>query len=180
VNGLVAGLLLDKPKGLYLSSFKCMSRWLVDEITRYPGPYPYVDGLALRTTSDIHVVEVPHHERAQGRSGYTLRKLIRLWLIVFINFSVRPLRAATLLGGLFVVVAFVGAAWVMVERLTTSSLPEGWAFLAIAVTAFSGAQLVMLGLAGEYLGRVLLTVSRTPQYVVRERLVATRREDDTK
>src|SRR5712691_10555220 len=97
-NGWVANFMLDKPKDLYLSSFKCMSRWLVREIVKYRGPYPYVDGLALRCTRNIGRVEVVHRQREVGRSGYTLRKLIGLWGSMFVSFSVMPLRVSTLLG----------------------------------------------------------------------------------
>lgn len=87
-NDAVANLVLDKHSDLYLSSFKALNRFLIDEIIRYPGPYPYVDGLILRTTRHYATQTVEHVERQHGRSGYTARKLVRLWLAMFTNFSV--------------------------------------------------------------------------------------------
>lgn len=166
-NGFVANLMLDKPKNLYLSSFKCMSRWLVAEVTRYEGPFPYVDGLALRCTRSIGCVEVVHQPRTVGRSGYTLRKLARLWLNMFVNFSVVPLRVGTLIGLVMVAGGALLGGYVMWEKLSGRLVPTGWTFLVIILLFFSGAQLLMLGLIGEYLGRLLLSVNATPQFVVR-------------
>jgi|SRR5215510_1813935 len=167
-NGWVANFMLDKPKDLYLSSFKCLSRWLVGEIVRYQGPFPYVDGLALRCTRNIGRVQVLHQERRQGRSGYTLRKLVSLWFSMFVSFSVIPLRSSSVLGFLLIVGAMIGTGWVLIEKLTGHPEPAGWPFLAIIAMLFSGAQLLILGLVGEYLGRLYLTINETPQAVVRE------------
>lgn len=167
-NGWVADLLLNKPKGLYLSSFKCMSRFTVREVARYHGPYPYIDGLALRATRNIGCVDVEHHPRADGRSGYTPRKLVSLWLNMFVNFSVLPLRASTILGFILVCTAVALAAMVVVEKLLGLGTPTGFAFLVVAIMLFSGAQLFMLGILGEYVGKLFLAVNMTPQSIVRE------------
>jgi undecaprenyl-phosphate 4-deoxy-4-formamido-L-arabinose transferase len=168
-NGAVANLMLDKPKDLYLSSFKCLSRSLVSEIIKYRGPFPYVDGLALRCTRNIGRVEVVHQPREAGRSGYTLRKLVGLWGTMFVSFSVMPLRLATLLGFALIVVGGVAGLWVIGEKLAGRPVPEGWPFLAIIMLIFSGTQLLILGIVGEYLGRLYLAVNETPQAVVQER-----------
>src|SRR6266853_3410174 len=104
----VAGFVLDKPKGFYLSSFRCMSAFVVREITRYDGPFPYVDGLILQVTQDIDRLLVRHLPRAEGRSNYTVRRLLRLWLSMFVNFSVMPLRLSTLTGFVLSVVGAIG------------------------------------------------------------------------
>jgi len=167
-NGWVANLMLDKPKDLYLSSFKCMSRWLVREILKYRGPYPYVDGLALRCTRNIGRVEVVHRQREVGRSGYTLRRLISLWGSMFVSFSVMPLRVSTLLGFVLIGLSAAGTVWVVIEKLAGRHVPEGWPFLAIITMLFAGAQLLILGIVGEYLGRLYLAVNETPQAVVQD------------
>ena len=167
-NGWVANFMIDKPPDLYLSSFKCMTGWLAREVLSYQGPFPYLDGLALRCTRNIGRVTVEHGERAAGRSGYTSRKLVRLWGNMFVNFSVMPLRASTVFGGLLVVLAGVLSLVVLFETLSGRPLPSGWPFLAIVMMFFSGGQLLMLGIIGEYLGRLFLTANRTPQFVVRE------------
>jgi undecaprenyl-phosphate 4-deoxy-4-formamido-L-arabinose transferase len=167
-NGWVANFMMDKPPDLYLSSFKCMRQWLVQQVLSYQGPFPYLDGLALRCTQSIGRVTVEQGERAAGQSGYTSRKLMRLWGNMFVNFSVMPLRASTALGAFFVLVAVILSGVVLFETLSGRPLPSGWPFLAIVVMFFSGGQLLMLGIIGEYLGRLFLTANRTPQFVVRE------------
>ncbi len=162
----VAGFVLDKPKGFYLSSFRCISAFVVREITRYEGPFPYVDGLILQVTQNIERLLVRHLPRAVGRSNYTLRRLLRLWLSMFVNFSVMPLRLSTLTGFALSLVGTIGSIIAIVEALFFDP-PAGWASLMAAVMLLSGVQLLILGIVGEYLGRLYLTANRKPQSVVR-------------
>jgi glycosyltransferase involved in cell wall biosynthesis len=162
----VAGYVLDKPKDLYLSSFRCMSAFLVREITRYDGPFPYVDGLILQVTQKIDRLLVRHLPRAVGRSNYTIRRLLRLWMSMFINFSVMPLRISTLTGFALSLVGGLGAVATVIDALFIHE-PAGWASLMAALMLLSGVQLMILGIVGEYLGRLYLTANRKPQSVVR-------------
>jgi glycosyltransferase involved in cell wall biosynthesis len=163
----VADFVLDKPRGIYLSSFRCISAFVVREITRYEGPFPYVDGLILQVTQDIDRLLVAHLPRTAGHSNYTLRRLLRLWMSMFVNFSVMPLRISTLAGLVLSVLGAIGGAMAMAEALF-SSPPPGWASLMAAVLLLSGVQLLILGIIGEYLGRLYLTANRKPQSVVKE------------
>jgi glycosyltransferase involved in cell wall biosynthesis len=163
----VADWLLDKPEGLYLSSFRCMSAFVAEQITAYDGPFPYVDGLILQVTQSIGSLEVQHLPRAHGRSNYTFRRLVRLWLNMFVNFSVMPLRLATVAGFGISLVGLAGTLWVIAEALLVET-PPGWASLSVAVLLLSGVQLTMLGLIGEYLGRLYLTANRKPQSVIKD------------
>jgi len=170
-NNWVFGLLLKKPKSLYLSSFKCINRFIINEIIKYRGPYPYIDGLILRVTSNIGQILVVHHERRAGKSKYTIRKLIALWINMFVNFSVAPLRISFLLGGML---AFSGLTMVLFFLIDIyllhpqGPLPSGWLSLLVSIIIFSGAQLMFLGLIGEYIGRLFLSDNGTPQFVIRE------------
>jgi len=159
---------LDKPRGLYLSSFRCVSRFIARQVISYAGPYPYVDGLLLQVTQRIDSVVVRHEPRRAGASGYTLRRLIRLWLSAWLNFSLLPLRIATLAGLVIAaggLVAFGIVVWLYFHN-TGPAYGFGWLMSALLV--FSGTQLVMLGLIGEYLGRMFLTVNQRPQAIVRD------------
>jgi glycosyltransferase involved in cell wall biosynthesis len=162
----VAGFVLDKPKSFYLSSFRCMSAFVVREIIRYEGPFPYVDGLILQVTQDIDRMLVRHLPRAVGRSNYTLRRLMRLWLSMFVNFSVMPLRLSTLAGLALALIGAAGGILSIVEAVLRAT-PPGWASLMAAVLLLSGVQLMILGIVGEYLGRLYLTANRKPQSVVK-------------
>jgi undecaprenyl-phosphate 4-deoxy-4-formamido-L-arabinose transferase len=168
----VAGFVLDKPKGFYLSSFRCMSAFVVQEIIRYDGPFPYVDGLILQVTQNIDRMLVRHLPRALGRSNYTVRRLLRLWLSMFVNFSVMPLRVSTLTGFALSLAGAAGSIAAITEALFFDP-PAGWASLMAAVLLLSGVQLVILGIVGEYLGRLYLTANKKPQSIVKSVLRAT-------
>jgi undecaprenyl-phosphate 4-deoxy-4-formamido-L-arabinose transferase len=163
----MADFLLDKPKGLYLSSFRCMSAFVAREICRYDGPFAYVDGLILQVTQNIGRVLVAHAAREAGRSGYTMRKLVKLWLNMFVNFSVIPLHLATMLGFAMAALGFLYAIAVVIEHFKYGT-PLGWSSLMAALTVFSGTQLIVLGMAGEYIGRIFLTANKRPQFVIKE------------
>ncbi len=164
-----ADKLIDKPPGLYLSSFRCLSGFVRERIVAgYEGPFPYIDGLVFQVTQNVGRLQVHHLPRAEGRSNYTLRRLLQLWLAMFLNFSVIPLRLATLLGAGFGALGAVAAVIVVVEAIFTQRPPQGWASLMVAVLVLAGVQLVVVGLIGEYLGSMFLAVNRKPQYLVRE------------
>ena len=168
----VADLLIDKPKGLYLSSFRCMSRVVIDGVTRYEGPFPYVDGLIMQVTQRIDTLEVRHLPRAQGRSNYTLKRLVSLWLNLAFNFSLLPLRIAVLLGIAMGVIGGMAALYVIAHALFGSP-PAGWASTMVVVLLLSAAQFMILGIIGEYLGRTFQTGNRKPQGIVRTIIGAT-------
>jgi undecaprenyl-phosphate 4-deoxy-4-formamido-L-arabinose transferase len=163
----VADLLMEKPKGLYLSSFRCMSAFLVEQVTRYEGPFPYVDGLIMQATDAVGTLEVDHLPRVQGRSNYTLRRLMHLWLSIFVNFSVIPLRFSTFAGFALSIVGVIGVIMVVTEAIFFDP-PQGWASLMAATLLLSGVQLLILGILGEYMGRLFLTANNKPQTVVRD------------
>jgi glycosyltransferase involved in cell wall biosynthesis len=162
----IADHLLEKPKGLYLSSFKCLTDFTAHELTTYKGPFPYIDGLIFQCTQHVDSIEMEHAPRTTGQSGYTMRKLLRLWLSMFINFSIMPLRTATVLGLVLALVGLLAAVAVIAEAAFYAT-PIGWGSLMASLLVFSGIQLMMLGMMGEYLGRIYLTVNARPQFVVR-------------
>jgi undecaprenyl-phosphate 4-deoxy-4-formamido-L-arabinose transferase len=163
----VADQVLDKPKGVYLSSFRCMSAFVVESISRYEGPFPYVDGLIMQVTSRIDRIMVEHLARVSGHSNYTLRRLVRLWLNLFVNFSALPLHLSTFLG---VFMGGLGAIWALVVAVEAmmGDPPEGWASIMVTVLIVSGAQFIMLGMMGEYIGRLFISANRKPQFLVRD------------
>jgi undecaprenyl-phosphate 4-deoxy-4-formamido-L-arabinose transferase len=161
---------LDKPHGFYLSSFRCVSAFVTRQVIGYAGPYPYIDGLLLQVTQRIDSIIVRHDPRRAGASGYTLRRLVRLWLSAWLNFSLLPLRAATVLGLITAAAGLAAFAAVVWLWYLDRGPAYGWGWVMATVLVFSGTQLVMLGLIGEYTGRMFLTVNQRPQAVVRERI----------
>jgi undecaprenyl-phosphate 4-deoxy-4-formamido-L-arabinose transferase len=168
LSGQTARLLLGKPAELYLSSFKVMSRFVVDRITQYRGPFPYLDGLILQSTNRIFQVQVRHRSRLAGRSGYTFPRLMRLWMNMAVGFSILPLRLSLWVGLAAATISFILLIDILIEKLwLQQNLPLGIPELIAALSFFSGLEFVLLGVLGEYLGRSFLTISGAPQYVIR-------------
>ena len=173
INNLVASFVLKKPKSLYLSSFKLIKNDVVQEILKYRGPFPYIDGLILRVTRNIGTCLVEHSSREHGRSNYTFSKLLSLYLKMFLNFSVLPLRVFTVFGFFVFLLGVVLCTWFILERLLfPTSVPLGWASLIVAVITFSGVQVMFLGLIGEYLGKIHLDLNGTPQWVIKSKALS--------
>ena len=160
--------MLGKPKELTLTSYFAMRRFVVNDILRYSNCYPYIDGLVLRASSNFSAVPVNHRQRQQGESGYNLRKLISLWMNGFTSFSVKPLRLATYAGVFTAFLGFIYALVIVVKYFTDSSIPEGWSSTMALQLVLGGIILVVLGLIGEYIGRIYMCINASPQFVERQ------------
>lgn len=159
---------LDKPRGFYLSSFRCVSAFAARQVVSYSGPYPYIDGLLLQVTQRIGSITVRHAARQGGASRYTLRRLVRLWMSAWINFSVLPLRVATVLGLVVAVLGIVSLGVVAWLWWNDRGPSYGWGWLMAGLLTFSGTQLLLLGVIGEYVGRMFLAINQRPQAIVRD------------
>ncbi|WP_213876525.1 glycosyltransferase family 2 protein [Pseudomonas sp. dw_358] len=165
-NDRVATLLLDKPKGLYLSSFKALRREIVKEVIKYDGPYAYVDGLILDVTRSITTVDIVHQARHEGESNYNLRRLFSLWLKMATSFSIFPLRLATYLGFGLAALSLLMVVFVIVAKSLHPEFPPGWASLIAVVLFIGGVQTLCIGMVGEYLGRAYLKLNAKQQFIV--------------
>lgn len=170
INELMTRVMLGKPKELYLSSYFAAKRFVVDEILRYTNPYPYVIGLVLRTTKNIANVEVSHREREVGVSGYTLGKLLGLWFNGFTAFSIKPLRVATAMGGMTALCGFLYGIYTVIKKFVNPNVPIGFSSLMATLVFIGGMIMLMLGLIGEYIGRIYISLNNSPQYVIREKI----------
>lgn len=160
---------LGKPRTLYLSSFKLIQRDVVDEITRYTGPYPYIDGLIFRVTRNIGSVEVPHNARTEGQSNYTIHKLIALFITVFIGYSLWPIRIFTVMGACLVAVGLLVGLVLLMGGLAGVFVVSGWGLVLWAIGTGLGLQFLFLGVLGEYLGKLFMGYSGLPSYVEKKR-----------
>lgn len=170
VNELMTRTMLGKPADLYVSSYFAVRRFVVEDMIRYENSYPYVIGLVLRATKNITNVIVNHRDREEGASGYTLKKLLGLWFNGFTAFSVKPLRIATGIGGACAVLGFAYGIYTIIKRLVRPDVPMGFSSIMAALVFFGGMIMLMLGLIGEYIGRIYISLNNSPQYVIRERI----------
>ncbi|HIZ48903.1 glycosyltransferase family 2 protein [uncultured Subdoligranulum sp.] len=170
VNSKMTEIMLGKAPDLVVNSYFAARRFVVEEMIRYEHCYPYVIGLVLRTTKNICNVPVHHRQREEGRSGYTLRKLLGLWMNGFTSFSVKPLRIATYFGTLSALAGFLYLIFIVINHFTRHTAPLGWASTTALLLLLGGVILIVLGLIGEYVGRIYMCANAAPQYVAREYL----------
>ena len=170
LNMKMAESMLGKPKELYLSSYFAAKKYVIEEVKQYKNPYPYVMGLVLRSTNNICNVKVTHRERMKGKSGYSLKKLVSLWVNGFTSFSVKPLRFATLSGTVTALVGFVYALWTIIRKLTEPMVPVGWSSTVAIILMIGGMILFVLGMIGEYIGRIYICINISPQYVIKSEI----------
>lgn len=168
LNNFMCEVLLGKPKKLMITSFFAAKKYVVDEIVKYENSYTYVPGLVLRTTRNIGSVPVCHREREVGSSGYSFAKLIALWVNGFTAFSVTPLRISMFMGMGSAVIGFIYLIYVIVNKFINPSVPLGWSSTTAIMLLLGGMILFVLGMIGEYLGRVYISLNNAPQYVVKE------------
>lgn len=178
VNDIMAEHLINKPKELQLSNFGAMKRFVVDEITKYKNCYPYIAGLMLRTTSNIANVKMEENERQSGSTNYNLRKLLSLWLNGFTSFSVKPLRITTIIGILFALIGFIFGLYTIINKLfINNSVAWGYSTIVALLTFFNGVTLMVLGMIGEYIGRIFISLNKSPQYVIKSSINLNNKED---
>ncbi len=178
VNDKMAQWLLNKPQNLKIMSYFACKRYVVDEVLCYKNPYPYISGLLLRTTNKIANVEIHHHERLEGKSGYTLKKLFLLWINGFTSFSVKPLRISTFIGIITALVGFLYGVYIIINKFFNPAAPLGYSSTMAVILFVGGMIMLLLGMIGEYIGRVYISLNNAPQFVVRQTLNTGEKTDD--
>jgi len=167
LNRKMTEVMLGKPKELYISSYFAAKRFVVEEMVKYHNAYPYVIGLVLRTTKNICNVTVEHRDRMEGTSGYSFKKLVALWINGFTSFSVVPLRIASYGGGFVAITGFLYAVYTVVAKICDPNRVIGWSSTIAAMMILGGMILLVLGMIGEYIGRIYISLNNSPQYVIR-------------
>ena len=167
-NKIMTEVMLGKPHDLYVSSYFAAKPFIISELLNYKNAYPYVIGLILRTTNNICNVDINHKERLVGTSGYSFKKLIALWMNGFTSFSIIPLRASTYCGALVSFIGFLYAIVIIVKKIIDPSRVMGWSSIMAVILIIGGVILLVLGMIGEYIGRIYICLNSSPQYVTRD------------
>lgn len=168
INSLMSHILLKKPKNLYFSNFYAMKKYIAKEMIRYNNPYPYLEGLTLRTTDSFAIVPMEERERYEGNGNFTLHKSISLWLNGFTAFSVKPLRVSSIIGILCSFIGFIFGLAVIIKKLINPLIVIGYSSIMATLLFVGGIIMLMLGLIGEYIGRIYISINNSPQYVIKD------------
>lgn len=178
INEIMMECLMNKPKEIHMTSFFVAKKFVISECLSYKCAYPYVLGLVLRTTKSIANVTVKHRSRTEGTSGYSLSKLLSLWINGFTAFSVKPLRIASVAGIISALIGFIVAVYTVVNKIFHPDVLMGYSSLMAAMLLIGGIIMVILGLIGEYIGRIYICINNSPQYVIREKINFDEAEED--
>jgi undecaprenyl-phosphate 4-deoxy-4-formamido-L-arabinose transferase len=156
-----------QPRDLQVNSYYACQRFVVDAALAYPNPFPYVTGLLFQSVSRYANVPVTHRARLSGESGYSIKKLVSLWANGVTAFSIKPLRFANYLGWVTAVFGFMFALFTVLRKLFDPAIEAGWSSTIAVMLVLGGVIIALIGVVGEYIGRIYLSINRCPQYVVR-------------
>ena len=179
-NTLMINFFLERPEGIDTSVYFLAKRFVVDEMVKYNNAYPHMGGLLLRTTYNIGNVDVKQKERIEGTSGYNMKKLLSTWANGLTTFSIKPLRIATVCGVFMALLGFLIIIGLVILKLTRNNIALGWTSMIATTILIGGMIMMMLGVIGEYVGRIYLTLNENPQYVIRTIIDNTGKEDEGK
>lgn len=177
ISFAMSSYLVGKPKDIDLNSYYVFKRYVLDEVIKYDNPYPFVHGLILRVTRNMANVEIDHKERQSGSSGYNLKKLFGLWMNGFTAFSEKPLRIASVIGCICAGLGFLYGLIIIVRKLLNPEILVGYSSMMAVILFLCGMIMLFLGLLGEYIGRIYISINNAPQYAIRETINISEKED---
>ncbi|MCU0849126.1 MAG: glycosyltransferase family 2 protein [Spirochaetes bacterium] len=161
-------VLVGQPKNIYTTSFYISRRFVIKEMLRYKNSYPFIAGLIFRTTQNVANVIVSHRARLEGKSNYTLSKMFKLWFNGFTAFSIIPLRIASVMGSVCAFLGLIFVCKIIINKFTNPDIPLGYSSMMASILFIGGMIMIMLGLIGEYVGRIYISINNNPQYVIKE------------
>jgi glycosyltransferase involved in cell wall biosynthesis len=168
VNGMMAKAMFDRPADKRIVNFSISRRFVIEEMKKYHNPYTYISGLVYRSTANIGYLPVIHRARISGKSGYSFKKLLSVWLNGFTAFSVKPLRIASYFGVITAVLGILFGFITVINKLLNPAVAVGWSSIVSIMLILGGIILLVLGMIGEYLGRIYICINNAPQYVIKE------------
>lgn len=168
MNETMATWLINKPKGIVLTTYWVVRKFVADEMIKYQNSYPYLGGLMMRATQNVCNVEFVHRKRLKGESGYNLKKMMELWLSGFTSFSVKPLRITAFLGAIVAILGFLAGVIIIIRKIINPSILAGYSSLLAVIFVLFGILFILLGMVGEYVGRIYMALNNTPQYIIKD------------
>lgn len=161
-------IMLEQPKDLKGSSFYIARKFVIEEMIKYKNCFPYLGGLVLRTTRNIACVPTEHRKRLEGTSGYSFKKLLAVWVNGFTAFSAKPLEVGIYIGTVFTIVGVIYGLVTIIRKIIDAGIVIDNNCIIALILIVGGIILVMLGLIGEYIGRIYISINAAPQYVIKE------------
>jgi glycosyltransferase involved in cell wall biosynthesis len=169
--------IFDKPPEIYIGSFRMIKEWVVKELVLNKSPNPMIGGIILQTTHNIANERLAHCKRAYGSSNYKFEKIIKIVLDLFINFSTIPLKIVSGCGTVFFIMSVIAGLYIIGRKILGLITIPGWASIMVLFLFFSGLNMIVLGVVGEYLARIIKEVTYAKQYLIREQIDGSKADD---
>jgi glycosyltransferase involved in cell wall biosynthesis len=168
INDQLAKIMLQKPAAVSLWSFKVLNRFVVNELLKYRGSFPFIDGLIYRSTSNIRQIVLNNIGTDTPQPQLSMSQRIALWSNMFLNISIIPLRLSAYVGLAAAAFSVFALVLIWIDKIYFSKdLTPGIRTTLAVISLFAGIQLMILGVVGEYLGRLFLDQTGTPQSITR-------------
>lgn len=158
----------NKPKELKLTNFRIFTAEVGQRMLQHRTSHPYIPGLVILYSSSMANVLCEHHPRQVGSSNYSLFKILQLVARLLFNYSSYPLKLLTSVGFGVSALSFLTAMFFLVKSATVGSKVQGWTSLMVLVSFLCGFIIIMLGVVGEYLARMMNQLSAKESYHVRK------------
>ncbi|MCQ2398572.1 MAG: glycosyltransferase family 2 protein [Sphaerochaetaceae bacterium] len=179
INNTVSSRLIGKPKHLHYENFAAAKRFVIKEIIKYDKPYPYLDGLIFRTTKRVKSVMMEERKRGDNKTtGYSFKKSFTLFVNQLTSFSVVPLRFFTVIGTIAALIGFITGVFMIIQKIVDPSVPIGYTSTVVIQLFMGGLILFGIGLLGEYVGRIYISINKAPQYVIKDTINIENRTDN--
>ena len=171
IHGFISELNGTKVKGITLSSYFALSAFAAKQLVNYRSPFVSRGGYLMSVTTRVVNVDIKeHHDRIAGSSGYTLGRMLSMWLSSFTNFTMKPIRISTGIGAFIAITGFLYGLFLVIQKIVRPDVQVGFTSIMAVMLFLGGMIILVLGLLGEYIGRTYMTVSSMPQYIVREEI----------
>jgi len=170
INQRLIRFLIGQPDDVTFSNFNARKRFVCEEMANYKNPYPNLQALALQVTHRIKMVPMEERERKIGKTGYTFLRSFKLLINGCTGFSVKPLRISSLFGIAFSCIGFFLSFLTVVKKLIHPSIQAGFTSIIALLLLIGGIIMLLLGMIGEYLGRIYICINNAPQYVIKDEI----------
>ena len=160
--------IFQKPENISLTNFRIIHKSIIDRLLSYKTVYPYIPGLVLMFATNIANTEVVHMPRKNGKSNYSFFKIIQLISRILFNYSTFPLKFIIAIGFIIASISFSVSVFFIVRSFFTKAVVPGWTSIVVILSFFQGISLLILGMLGEYIGRLVIQQSKGKSYHLKD------------
>lgn len=160
--------IFGKPKSLQLTNFRIFTKEVAQRVAAYKTFYPYIPGLLLMHSSTMANTLTAHHPRKIGNSNYSIFRILKLVFRVLFNYSAYPLNLALIFGSLISIFSFCLSIFYILKAAFVGTTVQGWTTVVVLISLFNGFILIIFGIIGQYIVRMMNQVAQPMPYIIKE------------